>query len=84
MWEHHGFHPFGFIILALIITLLVFKIIAYRRHGGWHYGGYNGGYTGHHHRFDGKAEAEAILMRRFASGEIDETEFTRLKEFLNK
>ncbi|MGZ4123250.1 MAG: hypothetical protein ACXVOI_08565 [Tumebacillaceae bacterium] len=69
-WGHyHGFFLFPLFVGFLIFV--AFRIFAFRRYGGacrWNQG-----------RFD----AEAILMRRLVNGEINETEYQRLKEVLH-
>lgn len=72
-WGHHGFHPFGWILFALLAAFLIFKIFAFWRCGWGYYGWHNG-------RFD----AEAILKRRLASGEISEAEYQRMRDILDK
>ena len=84
-WGYHGFYPFFgwlFFPFGFLAVLLVFRLIFGRRWGwgrhGCGCGGY--GYGGPWH--DGGHEAEAILQRRLASGEIDEAEYRRVKEIL--
>lgn len=71
-WGQHGFHP-GWVFVMLLAGLLIFRIVAFRRNARW-CRGWRGG------RFD----AEAILRRRLANGEISETEYQHLKEILSK
>lgn len=74
MWYGHGhmFHPGGLMFLLLLVGLAVF---AFRHRGRRCHG--------HGHHAD-SAEAEAILRRRLANGEIGEEEYTRLKGILSK
>ncbi|HYG57126.1 MAG TPA: hypothetical protein VD902_03560 [Symbiobacteriaceae bacterium] len=63
-----GFFPFP--IFGLFFLLFVgFMLFRGRRHGRWCPGG---------------PEAEGILKRRLAGGEIGEEEYQRLKEVLSK
>jgi uncharacterized membrane protein len=71
---HHGFFPFGPIFCALFLAFVIFRIFAFRR-CGWRRRGWHG---------DDRFEAEAILQRRLASGEITAEEYHRLKEILKK
>jgi uncharacterized membrane protein len=89
MWEHHhgyGFFPFG--IFFILLAILIFsRIIAYRRFGRYGSNGVCGGYEGptrHGWSANNLYEAEAIIRKRLASGEIDEEEYLRLKEILSK
>ena len=72
MW-HHGFFPFGPIFFVLLIGLVIARGFMCRRRG-WRY----------HDRMSGRFEAEAVLQKRLASGEIGEEEYKRLKEILSK
>jgi uncharacterized membrane protein len=89
MWEHHhgfGFFPFGifFIVLAIFI---ISRIIAYRRFGRYGPNGVCGSYSGPNRlgwTDNNHYEAEAIIRKRLANGEIDEEEYLRLKEILSK
>lgn len=72
-WGYHGFHPFGWFFLLLLAVFLVFRFFAFRRCGRWHHGWH-----------DGRLDAEAILRRRLASGEISEAEYKQLQEILAK
>jgi uncharacterized membrane protein len=75
-WGHGGYFPFGFIFFVLFIAILFgCRFFAFGPAGRGCYG------SG---RWDRRSDAEAILMRRLANGEINEEEYTRLKEFLNK
>ncbi len=72
MWGHHWFHP-GWGFLLVFVGFLIFRVLTFRRHG-W----------GCHHWHHGHDDALAILRRRLVNGEIDEAEYQRLKEALNK
>lgn len=73
MWYgHHGFHFFPFLLMLLVIFMII-RMIAFRKHGRWCHAGP-----------DGRMEADAILKRRLASGEINEEEYQRLKDVLSK
>jgi uncharacterized membrane protein len=76
-WEHHYFFPFGFFFI-LIVVFVIFRINGFRR-----YRHYNGCEVNDRHNND-PYEAEAIIRKRLANGEIDEVEYQRLKEILNK
>ncbi|GMA61597.1 SHOCT domain-containing protein [Alicyclobacillus fastidiosus] len=71
-WGHgHGFGCFGFFIfLAIVVSFIVIRVCTLRRYGG----------CGRRWADD----AEAILRRRLASGEIDETEYQKLKDALKR
>jgi uncharacterized membrane protein len=67
------FFPIGF-FCVLFATLLIIRIIYFRRYGrSCCYG-----------RFDGRLEAEEILKRRFINHEISEDEYLKMKEVLKK
>jgi uncharacterized membrane protein len=71
MWGgHHGFWCFGVVLLILVIVFLVVRAYAFRNCGGY--------------RRRWSDDAEAILKKRLASGEIDESEYQRLKDALKK
>ncbi len=72
---HHVFNPFCsffFILLIVFIVFMVFRIISFRRCGGW-----NGWQSG-------RMDAEAILRRRLANGDISEEEYQKVKDILSK
>lgn len=56
-----------------LVGLLVSRIFMFRRHARWC-----------DERSYGRFDAEAILKRRLASGEIHEDEYQRLKAVLEK
>ena len=72
MWWHGAWGAWCWFIPFLLIVLIFgrfrFGGCGWRRRG-WH---------------DGRWEAEAILQRRLAAGEIDEAEYRRLREVLTK
>jgi|GEM_PF-4893457 len=68
MWGCGGFFPFG-IFFILLLGFLIFKVFYFSRNGGWH-----------HRRFD----AKAMLQQRLINGEIDEAEYERIKNILNR
>ncbi|MGH2459135.1 MAG: SHOCT domain-containing protein [Chloroflexota bacterium] len=70
-WGYAGFHPFGGFFFLLLIGLVVVLLVS-RRHNGWSHRGEGAGL----------ADAEAILRRRLASGEISEAEYRALREVL--
>jgi hypothetical protein len=73
--------PFGwifFILLMVIVMRLIFYGRGWRHPGYRHWGGYYGGPP------PGHVPAEEILRQRLAKGEIDEQEYRRLKDFLEK
>jgi uncharacterized membrane protein len=75
MWHPYGFFPFGLLFIIPLFVLLIIRITMFRRHGAWCCG------PG---RFHGNHEAEVILMRRLACGEIGEEEYERLREIIKK
>jgi len=70
-WAFSGFHPFGGLFFLLFVASVLFLLFSMRRNG-WSY------------RADdaGRAEAEAILRRRLATGEINEAEYRSLRDVL--
>jgi uncharacterized membrane protein len=66
-----------FFFLALILFFIVLKFWFFRGWWGW-YGGPRGYYDGRH------GSAEEILRRRLARGEIDDAEYKRLRDILEK
>jgi uncharacterized membrane protein len=75
MWADHGhWFPFPWIFFAVLIGFLIFRVVMYRRYGGpWNRGANQG-----------RLDAESVLQRRLASGEIDEAEYERIREILRK
>lgn len=75
-WAHNGcgFFPFGLIFLVFFLFLCfgIVRVLMFRCWGGYH----------RPWTINGNAEAEAILKRRLASGEITEVEYKQLKEQL--
>jgi uncharacterized membrane protein len=69
-WGHHGFWCFGFFLLFLVIVFLLIRAFAFGNCGGCRRRWYD--------------DAEAILRRRLVNGEIDESEYQKLKEALRK
>ncbi|WP_221563360.1 MULTISPECIES: SHOCT domain-containing protein [Bacillaceae] len=67
--HHFGFFPwFVFPIFFILIAIFVTNLILLRKNGQWYRSGsYN---------------AMEMLEKRYVSGEIDETEFKRIKENL--
>ncbi|MFY4776185.1 hypothetical protein [Metabacillus sp. RGM 3146] len=74
-WGHHGFFPFGLFFLIPLFVFLAIRIILFRRYGSWCFG------PGH---YQGRYDAETILMQRLARGEISEEEYLRLREIMQK
>ncbi len=77
MWAaHHAFAPFCFIpftiFFVLLIVFIVSRIIFFRRYGG--FCGWQ----------NGRMDAEAILRRRLANGDITEEEYQKVKDILSK
>ena len=72
MWhEHYGPWCFGFLFFFLIIAFFMFRMLAFRRFGGF--------------RRDWQSDdAEAILRKRLASGEISEEEYQKIMAVLKK
>ncbi|MCL6625188.1 SHOCT domain-containing protein [Alicyclobacillus shizuokensis] len=69
-WGHHGFWCFGVLLLILIIVFCIVRVFAFGACG--------------HCRRRWPDDAEAILRRRLANGEIDESEYQKLKDALKK
>jgi uncharacterized membrane protein len=80
----YWFPPFGF-FFALLAAFLIFgviRLILFRRFGPWGIWGpgpWRRGWYGHP-----SCDAEALLRRRLASGEITDAEYQRLKDILSK
>lgn len=72
-YGHHGFPFFGLLFAGVFFVFLITRILFFRRHGRWCM-----------HGIDHRMDAELILRRRLASGEIGEEEFLRIKETLSK
>ncbi|MDQ0200352.1 SHOCT domain-containing protein [Neobacillus ginsengisoli] len=70
MWAHHGYPWFGFLFFILVIGFIIFRVVTFRKYGGRRCGSFD--------------EAEAILRKRLAGGEINEEEYQKLKEALKK
>jgi uncharacterized membrane protein len=71
MWhEHYGPWCFGFLFFFLMIAFFMFRLLAFRRFGGGCRGWYD--------------DAEIVLRKRLASGEISEEEYQKLKAVLKK
>jgi uncharacterized membrane protein len=87
MWHHdHGFFPvFPIVFFALLLGFLIFRIVMFRRYGNaFGYGG-RYGYRGSEGRqTEGSFDAEIILKKRLASGEIDEAEYRRLIDIIKQ
>lgn len=82
-WSGGGWWwPFGLIFFVFLMVMIT-RLIFWRR--GW---GPRHGYWGHPGWYGppgaGHVPAEEILRQRLAKGEIDETEYKRLKEILEK
>ncbi len=79
-WHGYGFAFFPALLLLLFGVLLITRIFMFRR--CWHMGmGHYGGYGG---PWGDRFEAEAVLRRRLANGEISEDEYKRLLDILRK
>jgi uncharacterized membrane protein len=70
MNEWHWWFGFPWIFFAIFFTFLIVRIVAFRRWGF----GYGCG--------RGMLDAESILKRRLASGDIAESEYQRLREIV--
>lgn len=70
-WGFPGFHPFGGFFFLLLLALFVVLLISRQRNGRWY-----------HAEDAGQSEAEAILRRRLANGEINEAEYRALRDVL--
>jgi uncharacterized membrane protein len=70
MWGHYGFGCFGFFLFLLVVGFFVVRACIFRN------------YAGSRHRWHD--EADAILRKRLASGEIDEAEYQKLQNALKK
>jgi len=71
MYAPHWWFPFPFILLTFLVVFLLVRLLFFRR-WGWGCGG------GWNRSFD----AESILKRRLASGQITEDEFKRLRDIV--
>jgi uncharacterized membrane protein len=65
----HWFFPVFPLMFFVFVALMAFRFRGHRRCERWH---------------DGREDAQAIVRRRLANGEIDEAEYQRLKEILSK
>ncbi|MEA3200507.1 MAG: hypothetical protein QOE90_1935 [Thermoplasmata archaeon] len=74
--------PFGFIFFIFLLVMIM-RFVFYGRHWRRPYYGHWGGYYGGPPA-PGHVPAEEILRQRLARGEIDEAEYKRLKEILEK
>jgi uncharacterized membrane protein len=63
----HWWFPFPWFLLTILFVVLLFRFVLFRR--GW--GGCGGGW-------DRSLDAESVLKRRLASGQITEEEYRRL------
>jgi uncharacterized membrane protein len=76
--------PFGFIFFIFLLVIAM-RVLFWGRH--WRHA-YDGGYRGYGGYYGpptpGHVPAEEILRERLAKGEIDEAEYRRLKEILEK
>lgn len=70
MYGPHWWFPWPWILLMVFFLFLILRFTLFRR--GWGCGG----------RWDTPLDAEAILKRRLASGQITEEEFQRLRNLL--
>jgi len=71
MWyAHQGPWCFGFLFFILIFGFFIFRAFAFRNYGGYRRGWHD--------------EADAVLRKRLASGEINEEEYQKLKDTLKK
>lgn len=74
-----GFGFMFFIFFVMMVGSFIFRTVVFRRHFGHfgHFGycGRNGGW------YD---ESETILRKRLVNGEIDETEYEKLKDILKR
>lgn len=87
MWCYHhgfGFFPFVFIPFGMIILFalcfIVTRIVLFRRFR--RFGG--GCWASQYGPFNHDGDAEAVLKRRLANGEISETEYNHLKDVLKQ
>lgn len=69
-WGYHGFWCFGFLFFILVVLFFVVRVCT----------GPN--YAGYHRRWSD--DADATVRRRLASGEIDQSEYQKLKDALKK
>ena len=63
--------PFPWFFLGFLVIALLFRFVLFRR-GGYGCGG----------RWDRGLDAESVLKRRLASGQITEEEYRRLREVI--
>ena len=69
-WSHWWF-PFPWFFLTFLLVFVLFRFILFRR--GWRGRGYSD---------DRLLDAESILKRRLASGQITEAEYQRLLQIV--
>ncbi len=74
-WGYGG--GFGFSIIEMVIHLVIVLAIIYFVARMW-----RRGMSHHYHGYEPNREAKEILARRYASGEITEEEYQRMKNAL--
>jgi uncharacterized membrane protein len=70
MFVPHWWYPFPWFLFTFLIVLLLFRFLFFRR--GWGWGGH----------WDRPLDAESMLKRRLASGQITEEEYHRLLQLI--
>jgi putative membrane protein len=69
-WGYHGYGCFGFLLFILVVGFFVVRVCAFRD------------YRGYRRRWSD--DADEILRKRLASGEISEDEYQKLKDALKR
>jgi uncharacterized membrane protein len=86
MWWGYGYHafvPFWFwLARPLFFIIVVIAIVSLIRLLVWRRWGWRRGPCGHGGWTAPGQDAEAVLRRRLAAGEIDEAEYRRVREIL--
>ncbi|MFC5530413.1 hypothetical protein [Cohnella yongneupensis] len=85
MHEHggHWFPVFPIVFFSLLIVFLIVRIVMFRRYGrSCGFGPYAGYRNGWAKMSEGNFDAELILKKRLASGEIGVEEYKQLLELI--
>jgi putative membrane protein len=80
MWWNDGFGWFFPGLWCIPFFVIFWLFVAFVVWGGWRWRGYDH----RHHHWAGEKSAEDILADRFARGEIDENEYNKRLEVLQR